>query len=241
MNSYNNFLKIKFQKKMKRSILTLAFLLVASTIFFTGCSDNGTGGGVVVNQNVKVFRNLVVAQFNTGASMSGVNLFTGQVVRADNNMKDIHLSDSNSTGANFFFRSGDLGLDEHGNLVILDALAGDETKFGATISYSSVTQSQFDTLKVIPSFTNVSNPGGFFLNDRTDNYDNPKFFNAPLTHNTVYSFWLKGKSSILPNDVYGVLYLKSARYNPGNGDFEVTIDVKINTAGQNDFRETIAS
>jgi hypothetical protein len=226
---------------MKRSILTLAIvLLIGSITFFSSCSDTGTGGGVVIDQNVRIFEGLVVSQFNTGASLSGVNLLTGEVLRADDGAKDIHLADSNSIGVNFFFRSGTLGLDEHGNVVVDGSLAGMETLFGATITYLDITKSQFDTITRIP----VSGSGPLdtthFLNNQTSNYQ-PPYFTAPLQYNTVYSFWLKGKSHSQVNqgNIFGILYLRSAQNVLGQ--FQVTIDVKVNTAGQNTFRREIIS
>ena len=63
----------------------------------------------------------------------------------------------------------------------------------------------------------------------------------PLTQNTVYSFYLKGKhnAAITIYPVYGLLRLRSA-YIQGN-EFKLAVDIKINTAGQNQFRRNIVS
>jgi hypothetical protein len=217
---------------MKCSLLfVLVSVLLSPNITL---SQNNIG----IDTNVKIFRNLVVHQFNNNQSLSGVNLLEGIVVRADDNLKDIHLSDSNSTGINFFFRSGELGMDIIKNIILKNVQVGYDTRFGATITYMNMTPAQFDTVTRIPGFINLTSPENFFLTDRTDNYFGLKYFNAPLQYRTVYSFWLKGKSQISPHNIYGILYLKSARYNSLN-DFEVTIDVKINTAGENYFGEIL--
>jgi hypothetical protein len=220
-------------------IRAIAINSVDSNVIFAGSNTLGVWktANSGIDTSVKIFRNLVVHQFNYAASLSGINLLNGTVVRADDPLKDIHLSDSNSTGFNFFFRSAHLGMDEFfGNLNLDDNPAGEETRFGTEIAYLNMTPEQFDTVTRIPVKGELKS--NYFVYDYTSFYPGYRYINAPILYNHVYSFWLTGKSAISPYNIYGVLYLKSARYNSIN-DFELTVDVKINTRGQNNFKRNI--
>lgn len=65
--------------------------------------------------------------------------------------------------------------------------------------------------------------------------DNTESFTAPLIHNSVYGFYLKGKfdNGVTPKPVFGMLYLQEAFYDPAG--FKLRFDVKINKAGNNSF------
>jgi len=189
--------------------------------------NNSSDTTIIIDSNVLVFWNRIIHEWFNDNDLSAMNLLTGTVVNEHDQNKDIQLRDSSGTRNNFYLRSGDISL----------RIPGFETKFGMYIAYDNITASEFDTLSKIINLGSALEPSDF-TKVSTAEYTNPTYFNAPLVQNTVYSFYLKGKhdASITPNPVYGMLRLRSA-FMQGGG-FRIAVDVKINTAGENQFRDS---
>ena len=215
--------------KIKIFITLVSLYLTVSFAFLsTGCDESATKpdtltADTTIDSNVLEFYNIVISEFFDNNSYSAVNLITGDSVPETDQSKDIQMRDSSGGffHVNFFLRSGDQSF--------LDA--GSETRFGQYIAYDNISASEFDTLSKITNLGSTLDPGDFYW-IKTDEYSNPKYINAPLTNNTVYSCYLKGKSPITP--IYGMIRLRSA-YIVSNV-FKLAIDVKLNIAGQNQFR-----
>lgn len=218
--------------------LFLPLLLLTTTLFYTtGCNDNTLTTGdttTVANPNVKVYRNIVINEFLTASSLSSADLYEGTAIDANNALRDTELSDSTAIGSGynrFWLRSGDGSQDRFP--------IGQETKFVPFFNTRSAVYSQasFDTTKRIdPGHADPLLASDFY---RYSTYSMGTSFVSSDVR--VYGFWLKGKkvSLGLSNEVYGILYIKNIE-GPA-GSYKMTIDVKINTKGQNDFRERIAS
>ncbi len=227
---------------MKNIYLALIIAIIGGITLTGGdCDDStGTGGGTQNDPNVLVFENLVVAELDPtngqfgGQSPSALNLLIGRVDSANSNDKDISLVDENSTSQNFYFRSGSLS----DNLPI-----GYLTKFGQLIEATSMTQAQFDTLSRIWNSPLNSDTllAGDFPNENTRYPGANEFFNHPLQNNTVYAFYLQGKdqAGVTSNPVFGLLRLEGTQEVGGLYDFRVSVDVKINVAGINQFRQQV--
>ena len=227
-------------KKLYISFTLCVTVCFALALSMTSC-DEGTTEVVVtdtiVDGNVQVFNNLVLNEPDGSSTVkNALNLLTGMVDSLNSSDKDITMNDSASTGANFFLRSGDLSF-------LDNAAIGYQTSFGVLIEYQSLTELQFDTLsRIVKSLASSSDtalsPGGF-TEDKTSNYIGSEYFNDPLSNNYVYSFYLRGKtnSGVTPNPVYGMIRLDSAWDEGGSAGFKLRVDVKINTAGYNQFRK----
>ena len=189
-----------------------------------------TSDTIIIDTNVLEFYNRVIHEYFDDNSYSAMNLLNGMVVTETNSHKDIQMRDSAGMRVNFYLRSGDIAL----------RIPGFETKFGFYIAYNNISESEFDTLSKITNLGPTLEPSDF-IRSSTSEYTNPVYIRVPLTQNTVYSFYLKGKhnAAITIYPVYGLLRLRSA-YIQGN-EFKLAVDIKINTAGQNQFRRNIVS
>lgn len=184
-----------------------------------------------VNPNVKIFRNIAVYEFFSSQSFSAIDLYRGASVTSDTASRDIELADSTGMGRDrFFLRSGDGTQD---NFII-----GQETKFCPFFNTRGVGYSQidFDTItRIEPGHPGPILPSDFYLWSIYSIGRN--FASSDLR---VYGFWLKGKKLAygLPKEVYGILYLKSVEtVNIGGIEtYKLTVDIKININGDNDFR-----
>ena len=217
--------------KIKLFITLVSLYLTVSLAFLsTGCDEGGSGpdtltptADTTIDSNVLEFDNRVINEYFDDNSRSAINLLTGVVVNELNQSKDIQMRDSSGGlfHLNFFLRSGDQAIRDPGS----------RTLFGQYIAYDNISASEFDTLSKITNLGSTLDPSDFYR-VRTDEYTNPKYINAPLTNNTVYSCYLLGKSPITP--IYGMIRLRTA-YIESNV-FKLAIDVKLNIAGQNQFR-----
>lgn len=203
--------------------ILLVFAYIALAMFSGQCDkdENPITPPTPTDSNIKIFNDLTVSEFYNNGSYSDVNLYEGKVVRANDDLnRDIHLADSLFASINaFYLRSGDLSLDAPGY----------ETKFD--FKYSSMTQGQFDTLSYIDVGNRPIDPLIDFPYTMTNS------FYTPLSKNSVYSFYLKGRYSGGFNQgkrVYGLLYIDSTWKTAGD-TFKLRIDVKINKAEQNQF------
>ncbi len=228
---------------MKTTItaLTLAILIFTSGYISSNSkSDNNLNTALVrdtiINPDVKVFRNVAIYEFFNSNSLSSVDLYNGLTVEANVALRDVELADSTGLGRDrFYIRSGDGTIDPRSNPI------GQETRFVPQfiqrgINYS---QAQFDSIQKID--VGHVDPLVSFDFFRWSTYSlGRSFVNSDIR---VYGFWLKGKkiSLGLPYEVYGLMYLKSIETVTigGNPTYKLTLDIKINTRGENDFRETI--
>ena len=207
---------------MKR--LALIIFLGTAAIFYTGCSEDEdpltppTSDTSAVNYN-----NLLISERTIpfDDALSAVDFFRGMIVQDSSRYKDANLIDSISLGDSvYYFRSGDLS-----DFPV--SVPGYRTRFKLIMLQAS--QSQFDTMKVIPDTDST-------LTENDFTSDNTESFRAPLLFNTVYGFYLKGKydDNVTPNQVFGILYLDEA-FNESTG-FKLRFDVKINKDGRNSFK-----
>jgi hypothetical protein len=202
---------------------SIILLITLFAISYYGCSDDEnpvTPGG---NDTMAVnYNNLLISERTLpfDLALSAVDFFSGSIVRDSSSIKDANLVDSISLGDSaYYFRSGDLSD--------FASVPGYRTRF-KFISLTT-TQAEFDTMKVIPDTDSTLSENDFTM-------DNTGSFTAPLLFNSVYGFYLKGKydNNITPYRVFGMIYLEQA-YNDTSG-FKLRFDVKINKAGQNNFR-----
>jgi len=227
-------------KSALKLLLPLLFISTAigSLLFTTGCNDNTLTTGdttTVANSNLKVYRDVTISEFFGDDSFSSINLDSGRVTLANSIYRDAELSDSVGQGRDrYYIRSGD-GNQDH-------SAPGQETKFtgffGATgPSYS---QANFDAITRI----DVSHADPI-----VPNLDFPRYSTFSLGNSfvagdiRVYGFWLKGKKTSLgwSTERYGIMYLKSINTVTigGVSTYQLTVDIKLNTAGLNDFRERV--
>lgn len=224
-------MSINFNKFLIPFVFVLTILsLNNSTV--RGCQISRD---TVVNPNVKIFRDVAIYEFINSNSFSSVDLYNGQTVEANVAVRDMELADSTGTGRDrFYLRSGDGNQD---NFPI-----GQETRFVPFFNTRGVNYSQahFDSIQRI----DVGHPDPIFPSGDFTRWSifslGRNFVNSDVR---VYGFWLKGKKIAygLPFEVYGIMYLKSIEtvLIGGNPTYKLTMDIKINTRAENDFRATI--
>lgn len=228
-------------KAALKLLLPLLFLstAISGLLFTSGCKEDLISGDTttVANPNLKIYRNLVISEYFDATSFSSINLNDGAVVDADNAIRDAELADSVGLGRDrFYLRSGDGNRD---NLAI-----GQETKFVPFFTTRSATypQSSFDAItRIDPSHVDPLLPTDFY---KYSTFSLGRSFASDDIR--VYGFWLKGKKVNygLSNEVYGLIYLKSIEtVTPIGGvpTYKLTVDVKVNQKGLNDFRERVPS
>jgi hypothetical protein len=161
-----------------------------------------------------------------------MNLFNGTSVIRDSLSKDCQLVDTNSTGTDFYLRSGDLSD--------LNLPIGFQMRFNRI--YTTMSQAQFDTITVLPVGRDTINTAIDFTEDDTETWG---YWQAGLSGDQpVYSFWLKGKSEgFHGRNIFGIMQpILSVDGNPaGVGGYAMKFRVKINTFGQNDFRDSVTT
>ena len=223
---------------MKNIYLTFIFaIIVGITVTGGDCDDStGTGGGTTTDPNVLIFNNLVVQENNgNSTSPSAINLLLGRIDSAASNDKDVALVDFQGNGTDFYFRSGDLSF--------LDNISpGYKTEFGQFIEWQDITQAQWDTLsRIWKSTANADTLTEVDFQGVDTRYPGNEYFGFPLQNNTVYAFYLKGKyqNGVTPDPVYGMIYLDKSENVGGLFPFRLTVDVKINIAGRNQFLKEI--
>ena len=207
---------------MKR--LALIICLGTAAIFYTGCSEDDDPLTPPGSDTSAVnYNNLLISERTIpfDDALSAIDFFRGIIVQDSSRYKDANLIDSISLGDSvYYFRSGELS-----DFPV--SVPGYRTRFKLIMLQAS--QSQFDTMKVIPDTDST-------LTENDFTSDNTESFRAPLLFNTVYGFYLKGKydDNVTPNQVFGILYLDEA-FNESTG-FKLRFDVKINKDGRNSFK-----
>lgn len=216
--------------KGKASFL-LFFIFGISFAVINGCDDAGVEGPTTkTNPDVKSFDSLYIEEDSAfGSSFAGLSLFGGFNTTSTSSSRDVGLAGgTNPTGTDFYLRSG-----------ILDYLldAGYVTRF-----YRFYSDGGIDTVTVLQ-------PGGTldsldFTQEDTYGSGAWNYFNTGDTSKPVYGFYLQGRKAAGENNgvrVYGVLSpIKTGDRVPGSPyGFWMTIKVKMNIAGKDDFRKTI--
>lgn len=213
-----------FKRINKMKHLALIIFLCAGVVLYNGCSEDEDPINPPSSDTSAVnFNNLIISERTIpfDQALSAIDFFRGVIVQDSSRYKDANLIDSISLGDSvYYFRSGDQSD-------FPSSVPGYRTRFKLVML--QVSQSQFDTMKVIPD-TDTSLTENDFTSDNTES------FRAPLLFNTVYAFYLKGKydDNVTPYRVFGLLYLDEA-YNESTG-FKLRFDVKINKEGRNNFR-----
>ena len=160
--------------------------------------------------------NLILQQYSNLQSLSSADLVNMVPTAGNYTYRDIDFRDSMSLGQRFQFRSA---FNDQVNI-------GLETKFGNSLG--NFTKYQFDTLKMIYGANEPLNENDFPLTKTP-------YFTAPLAENSVYPFYLKGRTALNPgsHSIYGLLYLEAAWIDQGT--LNVRLDIKENRSGQNYF------
>jgi hypothetical protein len=174
---------------------------------------------LVPSNGVFAAYNIIVEENTSPTSNSSLDLGNMVSVPVSYPYKDMDLGDSSFTRLNFQFRTTLVGPN-----------VSFDTKFGNSLG--NFTPYQFDTLM---SYYGASEPlaDSDFPNSRTN------YFYTPLTENSVYPFYLNGRSSTYTGPkFYGLLYIKASWLDPGSGNFRVQVDVKVNRFGHNYFLTT---
>jgi hypothetical protein len=169
---------------------------------------------------VFIAKNLVVTQYVNQWSMGILNLYS-LFVTNDSIWSDIDavLLDSASTNSNFVFKAGEYA----------QPITGNDTRFTPILGYFS--QFDFDTLSSIDVGPRNINPNTDFPSQVTQP------FNAPLTQNPVYGFYLLSRYNWDPSQprVYGLLRVDSFYFDNVSNSYKAVVDVKINRNEQNYF------
>ena len=215
--------------KIKIFITLVSLYMTISLAFLsTGCDEGADApdtltADTTIDSNVLEFDNRVLEEWFSDDDMSAMNLLTGVVVNEHDANKDIQMRDSSGFRFNFFLRSGSEAI----------RIPGSRTLFGREIAYANMTEAEFDTLSKITNLGPTLEPADFYRLS-TDEYTNPKYIRAGTSQYTVYSVYLEDKSTT--NRIYGMIRVRSAYIQNPPNEFRLAIDVKINTAGQNQFR-----
>ncbi len=212
----------------------IAFIIAVGLSFsiLNGCDDAGlVNNDPVLNPNVKSFDSLYIEEDSAfGSSFAGLNLLDGYNTTSTSSSRDVGLAGgTDSIGINFFLRSG-----------ILDKLApGYQARF-----YRFFSDGGIDTVTVLQ-------PGGTldsldFTQEDTYGSGAWNYFNNGDTSKPVYGFYLQGRKAAGENNnvrVYGIFQpVKVGDRIPGSPyGFWMTLKVRLNIAGQDDFRKTIPS
>lgn len=213
------------------SKILILFLISVISFYVAGCDDSTTDPTTtyVDNPNVEAYDSIGVDEDSAAFfSITGINLLNGLNTVDTARLRDVSLNDVNNNGLEFYLQNG-----ETFNSLLPP---GYETRFFRVSEDMSVTT--FDTLSKVPNYTS------FTPNDFTQNGTEAwGYFTAPLASNPVYCFWLKGKkdAGITASNVYGIIQPREAtdRSPLLVYGFRMSFRVRINTNGENDFREQI--
>lgn len=212
-------------------LILFVTVVIVSLSSFYGCDDAGVEVKSNANPNLRKFDSIWVQETVDSSSYCGMNLFNGTTVIRDSVSKDCQLIDSLGSGLNFYLRSGDLSD--------LNLPIGFQMRFNRI--YASMSQTQFDTITVLPVNRDSIITSLDFTEDDTKAWG---YWNANLSGDQpVYSFWLKGKSeSVQGKNIFGIMQpIQSIDIVPGSvGGYAMSFRVKINTGGVNNFSDSVA-
>lgn len=197
-------------------------ILLCAAIFYIGCGEDEITNPPPADNSTVNFNNLVISKRTIpfDSTYSGVDLYNGLIVLDGSNVKDANLIDNNVDTTSFFFRSGELSD---------IPVPGYQTRFVQIFLYANLTQTQFDTVKVMPDSDTSLTESDFTL-------DSTEHFTTPQITKPVYGFYLKGKFDlgITPNRVFGLMYVDSTWIE--SNIYKLRFDVKVNKAGKNSFK-----
>jgi hypothetical protein len=221
--------RLKFIKYSTAAVLAIFFA------FITGCGEDTTDPGTVFidNPNVTSYDSIGVDEDSAAFfSYTGLNLLNGRNTIDTSASRDCSLNDLNNLGIDFFLQNGQF-LDK-----VLPS--GYEIRFFRVDPNMSV--QSFDTLSKIYTTGHDSLRAVDFTEDGTSAWG---YFNAPLSTTPVYCFWLKGRKDANPlsKNVYGIIQPREATDNTPFVvyGYRMSFRVRINTNGDNDFRQMILS
>lgn len=216
--------------KTKIKLLLLSSSLFFAAFFVMACNEDPNDPiTYTTNPNVRSYDSVEVFEDSAAfVTRTGLNLLDGMNTVDTSKYRDCSLNDRNNTGMDFYLQNGEL----------LKSLVppGYETRFFEVSSNMSIYT--FDTLSKVPGYTS------FNSNDFTQNgTENWGYFNAPLSSNPVYCFWLKGKkdAGVTTNNVFGIIQPLEAtdRDHSAVYGYRMSFQIRINTNGENDFRKLI--
>jgi len=217
--------------KLKIHLFSITALFAIMLMAVTGCGEDPTDPNTtyIDNPNVRTYDSIGVDEDETAfQSYTGMNLLDGFTTLDTAYSRDCSLNDFQNSGRDFSLENGQFFSDimPPGNEIRFFQVSSDMTEF------------DFDTLTAVPGYTSFS-PNDFTQNG-TETWG---YFNAPLSSTPVYCFWLKGKkdAGVTSNDVYGILQPREAFDNTPLTvyGYRMSFRVRINTNGDNDFREQI--
>lgn len=218
---------------LKRFSYFISAAMAAMFIFIAGCSDTTTDPGTVYidNPNVANYDSIGVDEDSAAfQSYTGLNLLNGVNTLDSSSLRDCSLNDQNNLGIDFLLQNGQFFSDARAS--------GYEIRFFRVSQDMSV--QSFDTLSKIYTTGHDSLRAIDFTEDNTGAWG---YFNAPLSSTPVYCFWLKGKkdAGLTFKNVYGILQPREATDNSvlTPYGFRMSFRVRINTNGDNDFRNQI--
>ena len=221
--------KVFIKNKLFLPILLSA---AAGLINFIGCDDSGIEPKKeTADTNVVRYYNIAPTYWFQGTndtSHMGVNLLEGDEEINVSSRKDMTLIDFQSDTVNFLFRSG----------IIDDRIPlGYATRFNRI--YANIDSTKFDTLSVIPDSDTTLTPSDFTQDDTWGN-GIWQYFAINQAEKPVYSFYLQGRNTSGTNFIYGVFHVRKVErvssINPVSIGVKVTVDIKLNKAGKNDFK-----
>lgn len=194
-----------------------------------GCGEDTVTPTPSPNPNVTTFDSIGVEEDSSLNSYTGMNLTNGTNTVSTSSNRDVSLDDNLNSGMDFFLQSG-----------VFDAMLppGYETRFFRVFGIN--TKAQFDTLSSVDAGSNGVLDSLDFTAENTFAAGN-EYFNAPLTNYPTYCFYLAGRRPTMSKPIYGIIQPREATdSNPGNiYGFKMSFRVRINTNGDNDFRQTI--
>ena len=214
-------------------LIIFPIIIFLSLAGITGCDDSGVAteeNTTTTDTNVIIYKNVAAFYWQNGSndtSYMGINLLEGDSTRQVSTLKDMELIDSVNTFHNFYFRSGDMSL----------IAIGFKTRFSRP--YRDMASDKFDTLSVIPDSDTLGLTPSDFTSD--DTYGNTAwgYFNFNQTEKPVFGFYLQGRNTG-NKYIYGVFHVKSIDslftvVPDSSAGIKATIDIKLNTAGNNHF------
>lgn len=222
-------------KAALKLLLPLLFISTAlsSLLFTSGCKDDLLTSGdttTVANPNLRTYRNVQVYEDFDATSYSGVDLYNGTTVLSLDPSRDVEMADSVGLSERYLIRSGT------GDIFLDNRAIGKETRFAKQFTSQNMTQAQFDAVSRIDDSNNNLDSTDF--TSYSTSYFGRTFTSADYR---LYGVFLKERSAGLPKPIFGLMYLKNVETITvgGSPSLKLTFDVKLNTNGQNEFRERI--
>ena len=169
--------------------------------------------------NIFLFNGIQADEFIDESSNCAVSLDNGNIMTRSNGIKDIELIDC-------VYEPGDTNSYLYLTSTDLDTLVkGYETKFSPVFA-TKYTKTEFDALMSYPGFDPL-NLNGCYPNKWTNKLDEN-------SSNSVYAFYLKGKSNGLLKQIFGLIHIETCGPISPNQNY-VRFNLKLNKNGENNF------